>query len=300
MTELVHKFETYLRNVRNCSELTVSAYCADICEFLSVMADKAFLNEITCLDIETRYIEKLVASGAAPATRARKISSVKSFFKWASKCGYVMDNVSVGIETPKIPHKEPKIMSREEVHKTMNAVSKVKQQSIMQKDNFFRDMAIIHVMFTTGMRRAEITEVKLCDVDLKESSILVHGKGNKERIVFFNENTKRILSEYMLSHRNLYNYAKTSEYLFISDVSEKLNVCTINRIVNAKLEQAGIKGKGYTAHSTRKAFATEVYSNTHDIYVVQKLLGHSNIATTQRYVSAFTEVKKQAAMTVSF
>lgn len=293
---LIDEFAKYMRNVKNRSELTISAYCSDLAQFCAVLSDKETFNEITRHDIETRYIEKLVDMGVSPASRARKLSSLKAFYKWAKANGYVVENPVENVESPKIPHKEPKVMSRDEVAETML----VARNDNSKEENLFRDMAIIHLMFTTGVRRAEVTEIRLRDVDLKNSCILIHGKGNKERMVYFNDGTRRILSEYILAHRKLLKHAKTSDYLFVSNKSDKLNVSTINRIINANLEKAGIKDKGYTAHSTRKAFATEVYNNTHDVYVVQKLLGHSNPNVTTRYIGVSNSIKKQAAMSVNF
>lgn len=293
---LLRDFESYLRNVRNCSELTIKAYCTETAQFLSIMEEKYSFGEITRQAIETLYVGGLVGAGESATTRARKISSVKAFYRWAIDNGYLEDNPAEKIQLPKLPHKEPKVMNRKEVADTMLAA----KNDSDAKENLFRDMAIIQLMFTTGVRRAEVVEIKLEDVNLKESCILIHGKGNKERFVYFNDSTQFILSEYIYSHRNLLKHAKESQYLFVSNKSDKLNVSTINRIVNANLEKAGVKEKGYTAHSTRKAFATEVYNNTRDIYVVQKLLGHQNATTTARYVGVSNDIKKQAAMAVSF
>lgn len=295
-TSLIDKFESYLRNVKNRSELTITAYCTDMRQFCAVFKDKQSLGEITRADIEGRYIANLAASGLSPASRARKLASVKSFFKWAKTNGYIVENFVENVENPKIPQAEPKIMSKEEI----KSVIKSAKTNGRYFENKFRDLAILSLMFNTGIRRAEVVNAKLADINLEESSMLVHGKGNKERIVYYNDNTRAILSEYIKVHRKLMKESENSEYLFVSREAKKMSICSINRIVNAHLEMAGVKDKGYTAHSTRKAFATAVYEATSDIFATQKLLGHSSPNTTMRYVKASEEMKKKAAKSISF
>lgn len=294
----INDFESYLRNIKNRSEKTIKAYSSDLLEFCLMMNDKLDLNEIKRSDIENIYIANLVNSGNGPASRARKISSLRSFFKWAKSNNIVRENPAEDVELPKLPQKKPKIMSHEEVYDTI-LCAKYGDDTEPAYESF-RNLAIIMIMFSTGIRRAELTEIKVTDVNLSESSLLIHGKGNKERIVYFNDATRAVLSEYINSHRKQMKFSESSDYLFISRKSEKLNVATINRIVNKYLEEAGIKNKGFTAHSTRKAFATTVYENTRDIYVVQNLLGHSSPVTTQKYVGINESNKKKAAMSMSF
>lgn len=293
---LIQEFASYMRNVKNRSELTISAYCSDLAQFCAIMHEKQSFGDITRKDIETLYIENLVEKNVSAASRARKLSSLKAFYKWAKTNGYVVENPVESVESPKIPHKEPKVMSREEVQEVMFYA----RNDNSCEENLFRDNAIMAVLFNTGLRRAEVVNLKLCDVDLQNSSLLVHGKGNKERIVYYNSNVQAILSEYIHSHRKLFCTAAKSEYLFISKKSVKLNVSTINLIVDRNLKKANIKDNGYTAHSTRKVFATQCYSNSRDIVAVKELLGHSSTEVTMRYIGISESMKKQAAQEVNF
>lgn len=294
----IDMFALYLKNVKNRSDKTIQAYCSDLREFCAVLNDKHSLNEITRLDIESVYIAYLVDSGNGASSRARKLSSLRSFFKWAVSNNIVVENPVENVEMPKIPHKEPKVMENDEVFEVM---MNVRNDDSRESDcEGFRNLAILSLMFNTGIRRTEVIEIKLNDLNLHDGSILIHGKGNKERVVYFNDTTRAILSEYVASHRKNLKPAETSEYLFVSKRSEKMCSATINLIVDKYLKAAGIKKKGYTAHSTRKAFATQVYQNTGDIFAVQNLLGHSSPNTTMKYVGAVESKKRAAAMTVNF
>lgn len=297
-THEIDMFIAYMRNVKNRSRNTIAAYSQDLREFCAVMDDKESLNEITQEDIEMRYIANLVDNGNSASSRARKLSSLRSFFNWAVTREIVVENPVEKVEMPKIPHKEPKIMEEDEVSDVMfYARNDDSRESCCEG---FRNMAILSLMFNTGARRSEVTEIKLSDLNLSDGSLLIHGKGNKERVVYFNDTTRAILSEYVSSHRNGLKPSEHSEYLFVSKRSEKLSPCAINKIVNKYFEKANVKEKGYTAHSTRKAFATQAYNNTGDVFAVQNLLGHSSPSVTVRYVGVNEIKKRKAAMTVNF
>lgn len=290
----INEFATYLKNVRNLSDATISAYSSDLREFFSVMGFSDSIKEITLHDVETVYIANLVASGNCAASRSRKLSSVRAFYKWAVKNGIVVENPVENVEMPKIEKKSVKAMSFDEVEQVLDEAKKD------SRENAFRDLAVVSLMFSTGIRRAELTEIKLNDLNLEECVLVVHGKGNKDRLAYFNDTTRAVLYEYINVHRKYFSKSSESEYLFVSDKGNKLCLSTVNRIVNRYLESAGIKNKGFTVHSTRKAFATAVYENTGDILAVQQLLGHGSPSTTQRYVGVAEYRKRQAAMTVNF
>lgn len=288
-------FEQYLRNVKNRSEKTIYAYLKDCQEFFDVFNEYKDIQIINKSMIESKYITFLVEKGNSASSRARKISSLRTFFKWAVSNNIIVENPVENVEMPKLPMKKPKVMETEEVNCVMNSV-----KSCCGNIENFRDFTLLNLMFNTGIRRAEVTGIKLQDINLQEGSIVIHGKGNKERIVYFNANTMAILNEYIVSHRNLLKPSKKSQYLFVTERSEKMSERAVNYIVDKYFEMAGVKSKGYTAHSTRKVFATTVYQNTKDIVTVQNLLGHSNVQTTMHYVGASEAMKRKAALTVNF
>lgn len=291
-------FENYLRNIKNRSEKTILAYKSDLSFFFSVFENKTTIQSISKKEIEEIYVNALVKNGNSASSRARKLSSVRAFYKWAYDNGYCSTNPSENIEMPKIPQKTPKVMNISEVSKVMETVKENSQKKKSKKS--FRDFAILSLMFNTGIRRSELINIKLGDINIIDGSLIVHGKGNKERIVYFNNSTRAVLNEYICSHRNNFDFAETSNYLFLSNGYEKMSERTVNRVVNKYFESANVKEKGYTAHSTRKVFATQVYKNTNDIVAVQQLLGHSNPQTTMHYVGASEQLKRKAALSVNF
>lgn len=293
----IEMFLTYLKNVKNRSDKTITAYKIDLNEFFLILSDIENISQLTKNDVENKYINKLVESGNCASSRARKLSALRSFFKWAVANNVVVENPVESVEMPKIPHKEPKVMDDSEVE---NVIKLARKESLKNNCDGFRNLAIISLFFNTGIRREELTNIKLKDVNLSDSSIVIHGKGNKERTVYFNGTVRAILSEFIASHRNNFKTAEKSEFLFVSTRAEKMCPSTVNKIVNEFYQKANIKEKGYTVHSTRKAFATKVYKNTNDIVATQYLLGHSNPQTTMRYVGASEQMKKKAAMTVNF
>lgn len=290
----INEFAKYLKNVRNLSDSTISAYSSDLREFFAVIGISDDIKEITLNEVETVYIEYLVDSGNCAASRSRKLSSVRMFYKWAIKNGVVKNNPVADIELPKIEKKTVNVMSFNEVEKVLDEAKKD------SRENSFRDMAVMYLMFDTGIRRAELTEIKLNDINLEKGVIVIHGKGNKDRFAYVKDTMRAILSEYINVHRKFYKTAENSDYLFVSNKCEKLCLSTVNRIVNRYLIAAKLKQNGYTAHSPRKAYATAVYENTGDIFAVQQLLGHSSPVTTQRYVGVAEYRKRMAAMTVNF
>lgn len=298
--EKIARFSVYLVSVEGRTENTVKTYTGHLNEYAEIMEDAGIdIAAVTKADIEGVYIAYMVAAGNSESTRANKLSAVKMFYKWMYCNEEIASNPMDKVSLPKIPQKKPNVMTSDDIRDVMAAI---KANADNGGRSAQRDLALISVMFGTGVRRAEVTNIKLSDVNLAESAIVVHGKGRKDRIVYFNDTVKGILSEYIIRYRAELKNARHSDYLFVSDSgdSEKLSEGMINRIVNKYFDYAGVKSKGFTAHSTRKAFGTKVYESTGDIYAVQNLLGHSSPTTTMKYVAANEKMKKAAACKFEF
>lgn len=294
-SKALDRFEEYQRNILGRSENTIKCYRAEVEKFAEFYGTDC-IESVSKSDAES-YAIWMAKSGLLPATRCRKISALKVFFAWAYENELIAENSFRSLAKPKIPQKKVLAMSVDEVHEVLE-VAKSRNQN--HKD-YFRNLTLFLVMVSTGMRRNEVVNVRIDDISLVESRIFVaEGKGNKQRVVYFNQEAKACLSEWIVSHRNLYETSKESEYLFVTQKSGKMDVATVNRIVNGLYEEANLKQKGYVGHSTRKTFATTVYDNTHDIAVVQSLLGHSSPQTTMRYIGINESNKKMAAQTLKF
>lgn len=280
------------------SKRTVEAYTLDLIAFADYMGKyiQKPVNTLKYSDLR-RWVNSLEEGGLSVATRAKRIASVRSFFKYLCKMDYIVGkNPTDGLDYPKIPKKQPKVIRSEDAKKIIS-VAKSNDSSHVTS---FRDYAIIAMFLTTGIRREELSNVKLSDVDMENGAILIHGKGNKERCVYINDMLRPILSEYLASHRKQFKTADTSKYLFVSTRSEKITLAGINLIVNGSMEKAGIKEAGISAHILRKRFATTVFENTGDIATVSKLLGHSSPTVTMRYVSVGEDAMRQATNAASF
>ncbi len=293
-TEAVEKFGEYQKNILGRSDNTIKSYRMDIMKF-SEGTGCEDVESVTKKDAEAYFSE--LAKSTSASTRCRKISAIQMLYGWLVNEEIVRDDPVRNLAKPKIPQRKVKAMNQEEVHKVL-AVAKGRN---VRSQDYFRNLTIINLMFATGLRRNELVNIQLEDVNISENSLLVRvGKGNKQRVVYYNDTTKALLSEWIASHRKLYSYAEESEYLFVTRKAPQMCVKSVNDIVNGLFQEAGEKDKGYTAHSTRKAFATTVYDVTKDIVTVQNLLGHSSPQTTMHYVMVAEETKKKAAQLVNF
>lgn len=280
------------------SKCTIKAYTSDLSDFegyVTLSCDKD-LKDINSHDLRL-WLNSLSERGLSPQTRARKVSSIRSFFCYLSKMEYISGkNPADTLEAPKLPKKQPKVISESDARSLLSSA----RYEHCEHVTTFRDYTIVAVFLFTGIRREELTNVTLGDVCMQERTILIHGKGNKERTVYINDSLYPILSEYMNGHRKQIKTAKDSKYLFPSNKNEQIDVGSINRIVNRIMTQVGIKETGISAHILRKRFATTVFSETHDIATTSLLLGHSSPTVTMRYVAIDETTMRNAAATVNF
>lgn len=244
------------------------------------------------------WMNNLEERNLSAATRAHKVSTIKSFFKYLSKMEIIDRNPVDSLELPKLPKKQPNVISTDDAKSLISGVDYSSGEP--KHMTCFRDYAIVATFLFTGVRREELVNIKMSDVRMDDGTILIHGKGNKERIVYINDSLHAILSEYINYHRDVFKTAQDSVYLFPSIKSDKMNVCSVNRVVNKAFESAGIKEEGVSAHILRKRFATTVFENTGDIATTSKMLGHSSPTVTMRYVCIDENIMRNAARTVNF
>lgn len=294
----IDMFRQYLKDVKGRPETTITAYVADVRQYVDIMKGFDNIDCIKVSDVNNIYIKNLVSMGMSATTRSRKISALKTFYKFLAISGNIDKNIFLDIEMPKIPKKVIKVMSNDEVHNVLSCANGDSKKADGDID-WFRNITLLKLMLNTAIRREEVVNIRLKDININENSILIHGKGDKERIVYYNNDVKALLSEYIYSHRNIFKTAKDSEFLFVTTKAGKMCVSTVNKIYNKYRDMAGLKEQGYTVHSLRKTAATNMYQQTGDIYAVKGILGHSSIATTELYARLGEENKKKAAMAIS-
>lgn len=280
------------------SKCTIAAYSSDLNDFSEYFNSyiKKEINDIKYSDLRL-WANNLEDRNLSPQSRARKISTLRSFFKYLSKMDYISGkNPADALELPKLPKKQPQVISTKDAKCMLDCA----KYDNFDSDINFRNYTIVAMFLFTGIRREELTNITIDDVSMGNRTILIHGKGNKERTVYINDTLYDIIKKYLDKGRKEIKSANNSDYLFPSRKSEKLDVRSINRIVNHVMEEADIKKSGISAHVLRKRFATSVFSKTHDIATTSLLLGHSSPTVTMRYVAIDEKTMRHAAETVNF
>lgn len=276
MNKLISQFLHYLSVGRGFSSRTIEAYHHDLNKFVAFLeaANKTDVVIITKEDVSHFLSEQAKTNGAI--TRARKLSSIKSFFKYLGREGIIAANPVSDIEAPKLPEKEPTYLTEAEYQ---NLIATVRREATP----FYlsRDLAIIVLLLGTGIRLSELVGLTLDRVNLEYSgrSIKVRGKGDKERIIPLTNEVMGVLEQYLKTRPDV-----SSNHLFISRLGEELHARSVYGLVKKYLKCTGIKKTKVSVHSLRHTFGTSLMNNGVNIVVIQELLGHKKLETTRRYL----------------
>lgn len=280
MYSLLSDFIEYIDIEKGLSKNTVLAYRRDITSFIDFV-EVDDINLITRLHVSS-YIMDLRESGIAPSSMSRKISALKSFFKWASSNEYLKNNPISSIEPAKLPKHLPRVLSANDV------------DIIMHSDLSLLERTILELLYSCGLRVSELTQLKLNDINLKSQNIICYGKGSKERIVPFGDFAKQILVKYIKERELLIqSYNITTDNLLLNMNGRYMTRQDVYRIVH---KLGSIINKDISPHTLRHTFATHLLENGADLRVVQELLGHSDVATTQLY----THISKKRLKDIYF
>ena len=274
---LVSEFLNYIRN-KNYSENTIISYINDLYyfhEFVKMDFDKVKYDDVR------DYLEYLNLKKEKSTSVSRKISSLKSFYKFLYKNDYMdkKDYPLVKVTYPKKEKKLPKFLYYNDLLEIINESSK-------DKDGI-RDRLIIEMLYATGVRVSELVNIKLSDIDFNNKRIIVCGKGNKERIVYYGDYAEEVLNKYLKTH-----VRKNNNYLFLNSKGEQITDGGIRYIIDNIMKKLSIKVH-VTPHVLRHTFATDMLNNGCDIKVVQELLGHSSLKATEIYTHVTNEHLKE-------
>ena len=276
--ELLNLFTSYLRNERQYSSKTIMAYQTDLLEAEKFWQENGGFNgwtKINRRDVEI-FLQNLTERNLARSTQSRKMSSLRSFYHFLTRRKIVKIDPTQTIVLRTKERKLPQFFYAPEMKQVFNSLTGNEPLTL-------RNLALIELFYTTGMRVSEVSNLTRKQVDLDLKIILVHGKGSKDRYVAFDGKTKAALVNYLENGRKqLVNGKDSSDYVFLNNKGKPLTDRGIEYIMQRVFNAAGINGKVHP-HELRHSFATAMLNNGADLRSVQELLGHDNLSTTQIY-----------------
>lgn len=272
--DILKDYSDYLRIERAMSQNTVASYCSDISGFLSFFdsAGKAAQAERLTSDDIKEYMASV--SSLSSRSQARVLSSLRSFYKWLQLEGLVKDNPCDRVDMPKLGRYLPDVLSEEEVFRIMDGVDVSTWQGR-------RDRAVLEVLYGCGIRVSEAVGLKISCLYFNEGFVRVIGKGNKERIVPINETAVDCIAAY-LDMRPIPATAEADDVLFLNRFGKQLSRQTIFKMIKRQALLADVR-KEISPHTFRHSFATHLVEHGADLRVVQEMLGHESITTTEIY-----------------
>lgn len=279
--EYIKGFRTYLRLERGMSLNTYNSYSSDVREFASWLASGSGPG-ITLEKTSGENIRQYISSRIDPdggqviigRTQARILSSLRSFFGWLQTEGIITENPCDGIDAPKIGRYLPAVLSVDEVNDIMNSVDQSKWGGV-------RDRAILELLYGSGLRVSEVSDVRISNVYLQEKFVRIVGKGNKERVVPMGDPAAEAVTAY-LAVRPEPADADSEDILFLNKSGRQLSRISVFNMVKKQAMLAGIT-KEISPHTFRHSFATHLIEGGADLRVVQEMLGHESILTTEIY-----------------
>ena len=283
--ELVDRFLDAIWMERGLSKNTLGAYRADLMTLgrgLSEM-DKSIemANKSDLLD----FIAKRVESGAKPRSTARQLSSFRRFFRYILREGMRGSDPTVDIEMPRIGRSLPKSLSEDEVDALLNAPN-------TDEPLGHRDRAMLELLYATGLRVSELINLRQSQVNFNQGVLRIVGKGDRERLIPLGEESQRWLLEFLDGPRMEILLERQTDYLFPTRRGDRMTRQAFWHIIKRYAAKAGIRQK-MSPHSLRHAFATHLLNRGADLRVVQMLLGHSDLSTTQIYTHVARERLKE-------
>ena len=299
---LVRQFLDYLKLEKHFSDYTGKSYGADLiqfCQFLSgeIGQTHAASRDASAQPIDERltrcepltireFLAYLYAQNYTKSTTARKLATLRSFYKFLIRRGLVSANPLSAIRTPKQEKRLPKCLDLEQVQKLLEAPGDADLLSA-------RDRAMLEVLYASGIRVSELVELEMADLDLQEGVLRVRGKGRKDRLTPIGSQAIRALQKYFeLKALDLKSQNEMNGRVFLNKHGHSLSTRSVRRKLDKYLIAAGLD-PGISPHTLRHSFATHLLNNGADLRSVQELLGHQSLSTTQVYTHLTTSRIKQ-------
>lgn len=269
MKDLLKDYRNYLKIERAMSPNTVASYCSDVRKFLESLEVRA--ENVTAEDVNG-YLSK--CSALDKRSQARHLSSLRSFYGWLVLEGLVTDNPCDLVDSPKLGRYLPSVLSLEEVEAILDSVDVSGWQGL-------RDKAILEVLYGCGLRVSEVKDLKISGLYFDEGFVRVVGKGNKERLVPLGDVAADAVRAY-LEARPQADGADADDILFLNRFARPLSRVSVFKMIKKQALVAGV-WKSISPHTFRHSFATHLIENGADLRVVQEMLGHESVTTTEIY-----------------
>ena len=280
MYQIIGEYLEYLELEKGLSQNTLDAYRRDLENFCdTINADN--IDEVDRFKINT-YVRTLREKKFAPTSIIRKVASLRGFFKWASSIGIILKNPAATLEQPKVPQRLPKVLTVKEI------------EEILHNNLTPLQHVITELLYSCGLRVSELVNLKLNDIDLASKYVRCFGKGSKERIIPIGETAKLVVKEYLPQRELLIKkYNINTKNLLILENGRKISRQDIYNFIHTQGKKIN---KNISPHTLRHSFATHLIENGADLRIVQELLGHSDVSTTQLY----THISKKRLKEVYF
>lgn len=283
--QYLEDFKSYLLVEKNFSKHTSKAYYSDILGYLLWLSDEPCVN-VNFAKVRD-YLHFIQKFDYKKTTIARKIASIRTFYKYLYRERLVESNPAMNLNSPKRPKSLPKFLTPDEVEKILNSIK-------IDTPAGFRNRAILELLWATGMRVSELSGLNFENLNIENNEITVFGKGAKERIVLVSDRAKNYLQRYLDTARSLVAKGYTLEPItdstpvFINNTGYRLQNKTIRNVIKDVVNSIELP-KHVTPHVFRHSFATKLIENGADLRVVQELLGHASISNTQIYTHVSTQ-----------
>jgi integrase/recombinase XerD len=272
-------FLDYLKVEKGLAPLTVSAYTTDICQFAEFLeAHKRVLTSARRNEVRD-FIQQLFSNGVDGRSVGRKLSALRHLYRHLLVDGKIDHDPTLNIDSPKQWKVLPKALARDEMEKTL-AAPQAASDSKLARAIAVRDRAMLEVFYAAALRVSEIVQAKLEDLKLEAGYILVHGKGDKERIVPLGKSAQQGLESYLAEARPVFAAKKNLPYLFLARGAHRLTRQRVWQMVKAASRASG---RSASPHMLRHSCASHMVENGADLRTVQTILGHADISTTQVY-----------------
>lgn len=277
MNTLIREYEMYLTTEAKLSKNTCISYVNDITQYIDYIKkyrEKHDPEDINIEDIRS-YLASLKRNHISSTSQSRKLSAMKSFHKFLMLEKYVSKNVAKLIQNPKQEKKLPTVLSIEEVENLLNVLSEDTPLEL-------RNKTMIELAYSSGLRVSELVDLKMKNLHLNNGFIEIFGKGNKERIVPVGEEAIYLINKYLETARLLYVNNKSKDYVFLTRRGTNMTRQMFFEIIREKAKLAGIT-KEISPHKLRHSFASHLLERGIDLRLIQELLGHESISTTEIY-----------------